>query len=343
MAVDSETWKTQEFGHKECDVVSHPIKGECKWCGGALGPDNRTIFCIPSHATTILAIDTLELTVEEFGNLPEGGTKWSGVAVSPDGKTLFGIPLNSESVVSLDMETRDIQFFGHLEGKRKWKGGVLAPDGIIYGIPAGHPCVLQIDTARRIATTITGGFPGENLWPGWKWSGGVLHPASGTIFCMPTNSHKILAIGPIADPASDEDDGLAVLASFYSTSDSSMFRTQSSQKGLDRSGSSMSPHGCSGTRSSPKKVGLEKVSLSAGLAKPRNLQQDRRPLFEACRQQKGEVRKMSQSFSLPRLLVTETRHGTSGGGIPPRSRSATVLPSMNTAGAGPGSGRQYGY
>ena len=73
------------------------------------------------------------------------------------------------------------------------------PDGAIYGVPAGHPCMLQIHPASRTANTIPGGFKDELMWPGWKWSGGFVHPGTGTLFCIPTNSHSVLAFGPIPD------------------------------------------------------------------------------------------------------------------------------------------------
>jgi len=191
--------KITEFGIKQSALVSLPIRGDCKWCGGALGPDNKTIFCLPSNAKTILAINTEDYSVEMFGDLGDGTSKWSGAVVGPDGKTLFGIPMGSEQVLALNMEDRSIELFGRLPGKRKWKGGALGPDGAIYGVPAGHACMLQIHTSSRTANIIPGGFKDEPMWPGWKWSGGFVHPGTGTLFCIPTNAHSVLAFGPIPD------------------------------------------------------------------------------------------------------------------------------------------------
>merc|ERR1712054_239705 len=88
-----------------------------------------------------------------------------------------------------------------------WKGGVLAPDGCIYCAPAGAERVLQIDTKLRRARTLPVSFYGEPLYPGWKWSSGILHPGTSTIFCIPSNAHSVLAIGPIGiDPAKAENE-----------------------------------------------------------------------------------------------------------------------------------------
>ena len=35
--------------------------------------------------------------------------------------------------------------FGSLDGMNKWQGGVLAPNGKIYGIPCNSTTVLEID------------------------------------------------------------------------------------------------------------------------------------------------------------------------------------------------------
>ena len=41
------------------------------------------------------------------------------------------------------------QLFGSLDGTLKWVGGVLAPNGKIYGIPRGSTQVLEIDKSTN--------------------------------------------------------------------------------------------------------------------------------------------------------------------------------------------------
>ena len=53
----------------------------------------------------------------------------------------------------------------------KWFGGVLAPNGKIYGIPANASTVLEIDPVNQTATTFGSVGTGSN-----KWFGGVLAP-----------------------------------------------------------------------------------------------------------------------------------------------------------------------
>ena len=77
--------------------------------------------------------------------------------------------------------------FGNLPGYEKWIGGVLAPNGKIYGIPASSTTVLEIDPVTKTATTF-GNLPGS-----WNWYGGVLAP-NGKIYGIPFDSTTILEI-----------------------------------------------------------------------------------------------------------------------------------------------------
>ncbi len=74
----------------------------------------------------------------------------------------------------------------------KWYGGVLAPNGKIYGIPWNSTSVLIIDPITNIAneTTITG-LPATTE----KWLGGVLAP-NDKIYCIPWQSDSVLIIDP---------------------------------------------------------------------------------------------------------------------------------------------------
>jgi len=78
---------------------------------------------------------------------------------------------------------------GSLSGTGKWYGGVLAPNGKIYGIPRNSTSVLVIDPATNTTTTF-GSLSGTI-----KWFGGVLAP-NGKIYGIPRDSTSVLVIDP---------------------------------------------------------------------------------------------------------------------------------------------------
>ena len=84
--------------------------------------------------------------------------------------------------------------FGSLSGSSKWIGGVLAPNGMIYGIPLDSTTVLKIDPTTDTATTF-GSLSGSG-----KWIGGVLAPNK-MIYGIPYSSASVLKIDPTTDTA----------------------------------------------------------------------------------------------------------------------------------------------
>jgi hypothetical protein len=78
---------------------------------------------------------------------------------------------------------------GSLSGTAKWAGGVLAPNGKIYGIPYNSTTVLEIDPSTKTTSTF-GSLSGTA-----KWYGGVLAP-NGKIYGIPLNSTTVLEIDP---------------------------------------------------------------------------------------------------------------------------------------------------
>ncbi|MCK9557026.1 MAG: DUF2341 domain-containing protein [Candidatus Cloacimonetes bacterium] len=85
-----------------------------------------------------------------------------------------------------------IRTFGSLSGTTKWHGGVLASNGMIYGIPYSSTSILKIDPTTDTATTF-GTVSGS-------WHGGVL-ASNGMIYGIPYNSTTVLKIDPITDTA----------------------------------------------------------------------------------------------------------------------------------------------
>jgi hypothetical protein len=80
--------------------------------------------------------------------------------------------------------------FGSLGAGSKWIGGVLAPNGKVYGIPFGSTEVLEIDPVNQ-TTALFG-----SLGAGSKWAGGVLAP-NGKIYGIPFGSAQVLEIDPV--------------------------------------------------------------------------------------------------------------------------------------------------
>jgi hypothetical protein len=74
----------------------------------------------------------------------------------------------------------------------KLVGGVLGPDGKIYGIPLSSTNILVIDTVAGTASRESMGL-GDTMSDSSKWQGGVLGP-DGKIYGMPYNSTNILVI-----------------------------------------------------------------------------------------------------------------------------------------------------
>ena len=87
----------------------------------------------------------------------------------------------------------NINLFGSFSGDNKWLGGVLAPNGKIYGMPGNSTQILEIDPVNQ-TTSLFGSFSGDN-----KWLGGVLAP-NGKIYGIPFYSTQVLEISDINSP-----------------------------------------------------------------------------------------------------------------------------------------------
>ena len=109
------------------------------------------------------------------------------------------------------------------EGGDKWRGGVLGPDGVVYGVPWSSARFLAVDPAAQPVSVETvgpdlnellvsslgpdggGGGGGEegddhDDLIEFKWSGAVL-ASDGIIYCAPFNSPRVLAFDPRARTA----------------------------------------------------------------------------------------------------------------------------------------------
>ena len=75
-------------------------------------------------------------------------------------------------------------------GAEKWTGSVLAPNGLIYGVPHNSNDLLVIDPNTNAASILPAGTSGTN-----KWISGELAP-NGMIYGIPSSCNDVLVIDP---------------------------------------------------------------------------------------------------------------------------------------------------
>ena len=112
---------------------------------------------------------------------------------------IYSLPLSTSDSIEAPqaLETTSYEDTSSVAtGSNKWYGGVLGPNGKIYGIPGSAEVALIIDTTNNDAVSsldITGVATGSN-----KWFGGVLGP-NGKIYGMPDSAEAVLVIDIATD------------------------------------------------------------------------------------------------------------------------------------------------
>ena len=71
--------------------------------------------------------------------------KINNASASASSHPLAALNLTGEFLAK-DYNYKNATTFGSLTGSYKWSGGVLAPNGKIYGIPCYSTTILEIDT-----------------------------------------------------------------------------------------------------------------------------------------------------------------------------------------------------
>lgn len=171
------------------------------WHGGIKA--NGSIYAFPSHADTVLKIDTSPSSRGRNCSLlpiprQKGDTvknyKWLGGSIGMDGN-IYGMPCDASSILKINVETNECSTFGDTgEGKSKWQGAVLARDGRVYAIPSYGRHVLQIDTNptdEENEYQLLGELPDGKS----KYQGGFVG-TDGSIYCVPENGYRILRVTP---------------------------------------------------------------------------------------------------------------------------------------------------
>ena len=145
------------------------------------------LYGVPATRQQLLAIgagatvDDVIAALQAIGILVQ--TKFPDWEINENNVQQFLNAVSALGAVQADTTTT----FGSLTGTVKWVGGVLAPNGMIYGIPYDSTTVLKIDPTTDTATTF-GSLTGMA-----KLQGGVLAP-NGMIYGIPYNSTTVLKL-----------------------------------------------------------------------------------------------------------------------------------------------------
>lgn len=186
--------------------------GKYFWHGGIkrLGK----IYAHPSHANTVLVIDTnydrntdsgprvLELPIHraEYDTDTNPTYNWLGGSVGADGH-IYCPSCDSSSVLKINVTTDHVTTFGFTShDKNKWQGGILSPrDSCIYCIPAAGTHVLRIATDPNIEgenpIQLLGNLPDQKD----KWQGASAG-TDGRLYFIPENGYRVLRVTPPREP-----------------------------------------------------------------------------------------------------------------------------------------------
>ena len=157
--------------------------------------------------TYYVAVSSVKNNVEKFSEIIEietNASPWVSTA-----EFMSKIATNAELYNAVSANFTQSTMGASLSGSAKWAGGVLAPNGKIYGIPENSSDILIIDPE---AGTATRSNMGASLSGSAKWAGGVLAP-NGKIYGIPENSSDILIIDPEAGTATRSNMGASLSGS----------------------------------------------------------------------------------------------------------------------------------
>lgn len=114
--------------------------GKYFWHGGI--KVNGKIYAHPSHADTVLVINTKErgtiseLNIHRADNDTRKNYKWLGGSVGADGN-IYCPACDTSAILKINVTTDHCETMGFAGAeKNKWQGGILGRDNCIYCIPA---------------------------------------------------------------------------------------------------------------------------------------------------------------------------------------------------------------
>lgn len=181
--------------------------GKYFWHGGIkrLGK----IYAHPSHAETVLVIDTREDKRGVISELPihradydkdtQKNYKWLGGSVGADGN-IYCPACDTSSILKIDVERDCCETLGFAgTAKNKWQGGILGRDNCIYCIPANGIHVCRIATDPNIEgenpVQLLGDLPAHKD----KWQGAA-RGNDGSLYFIPENGYRVMRVIPPLEP-----------------------------------------------------------------------------------------------------------------------------------------------
>ena len=178
------------------------------WHGGI--QVNGKIYAHPSHADTVLVVDTnrhgvcseLPICRADYDKDTRKNYKWLGGSVGADGN-IYCPACDTSAVLKIDTKTDECTTFGFAgTDKNKWQGGLRSSrDGCVYCIPANGKHVLRIYTnplpegVYEAPIQLVGDLPPHKD----KWQGGS-EGKDGCLYFVPENGYRILKVTPPEKP-----------------------------------------------------------------------------------------------------------------------------------------------
>lgn len=183
--------------------------GNYYWHGGI--KCNGKIYAHPSHAETVLVIDTRgEVDQNIISELPvyraaydtddRKNYKWLGGSVGADGN-IYCPACDTSAILKINVKTDHCETIGFAgKDKNKWQGGILGRDNCIYCIPANGLNVCRIATDPNIED---GKNPmqliGSLSTHKDKWQGAA-KGKDGSLYFIPENSYRVMRVTPPKNP-----------------------------------------------------------------------------------------------------------------------------------------------
>ena len=128
--------------------------GLYQWTGGFLGPNNM-IYGMPGGRGRVLKIDPATDAITLIGpDYGDYGALWYNGVMASNGThmNIYGIPGKALQWLKIDPGTDSVGLVGPvLDGNYKWKGGALAPNGMIYAMPSR---ASQVRLRVRVRVTV---------------------------------------------------------------------------------------------------------------------------------------------------------------------------------------------
>uniref|UniRef100_A0A7S4MQY6 Uncharacterized protein n=1 Tax=Odontella aurita TaxID=265563 RepID=A0A7S4MQY6_9STRA len=186
------------------DPRAPPRDLKWKWHGGATSPVDNCFYAIPQAADYVMKLDPSNDDAVTFLGPPlPGRNLWYGGLVGPSDGAVYGICQNATGILRIDPVRQDATVCGEFkEGGYKWHGGVIGPDGNIYGIPAHADAVLRIvpptdgGAEPEIITfggpLRTGSHRSDNKY---KYLGGAAG-IDGCVYFFPSDADYVLRVNP---------------------------------------------------------------------------------------------------------------------------------------------------